>query len=70
MEACSGSTLCRLFPATALVLGVLWLAGCAVGPRYARPSATIPPEFKETPPHWKAAQPSDQIAKGKWWEVF
>ena len=70
MEACSGSTLCRLFPATALVLGVLWLAGCAVGPRYARPSATIPPEFKETPPHWKAAQPSDRIAKGKWWEVF
>ena len=22
------------------------------------------------PPNWKTAQPSDQAAKGKWWEVF
>ena len=70
MEACCRSTFSRRFAAAALALGLLGLAGCAVGPRYSRPSATIPPEFKETPPHWKAAQPSDRIAKGKWWEVF
>lgn len=70
MEARCGSTFSRRFAATALALGLLWLAGCALGPRYSRPSAAIPPEFNETPPHWKAAQPSDQIAKGKWWEVF
>jgi len=46
------------------------LTACAVGPRYARPQAQTPPGFKETPPGWTTAQPSDQIAKGKWWEIF
>jgi NodT family efflux transporter outer membrane factor (OMF) lipoprotein len=46
------------------------LAGCSVGPRYARPTAPAAPQYKETPPNWKTAQPSDQAAKGKWWEVF
>jgi NodT family efflux transporter outer membrane factor (OMF) lipoprotein len=48
----------------------LLLTGCAVGPRYAKPNAPEPPAYKEVPPNWKAAQPSDQAAKGKWWEVF
>ena len=26
--------------------------------------------YKEVPPDWKTAQPSDQIARGKWWEIF
>jgi NodT family efflux transporter outer membrane factor (OMF) lipoprotein len=52
-----------------LALGVL-LTGCAVGPRYSRPSAPAAPEFKETPPNWKQAQPADQADKGKWWEVY
>jgi NodT family efflux transporter outer membrane factor (OMF) lipoprotein len=47
-----------------------FFAGCSVGPRYARPSAPAAPQFKELPPNWKTAQPNDQIAKGKWWEVF
>ena len=57
----------------ALRLGLiapLLLAGCSVGPRYARPAAPQAPQYKELPPNWKAAQPNDQIAKGKWWEVF
>jgi NodT family efflux transporter outer membrane factor (OMF) lipoprotein len=29
-----------------------------------------PPAYKEVPADWKTAQPSDQIAKGKWWEIF
>ena len=28
------------------------------------------PAYKEVPPDWKTAQPSDQIARGKWWEIF
>jgi len=48
-----------------LVLGI----GCAVGPRYSRPAAPAPPEYKETPPNWKQAQPSDQVLRGKWWEI-
>ena len=51
-------------------LALLLLNGCTVGPRYARPAAPAPPQFKELPPNWKAAQPSDQVAKGKWWEIF
>lgn len=46
------------------------LTGCAVGPRYSRPPATVPQAYKETPPNWKPAQPSDQANRGKWWEIF
>jgi len=52
------------------VTGLTLLTGCAVGPRYAKPNAPAPPAYKEVPPNWKTAQPSDQAAKGKWWEVF
>jgi NodT family efflux transporter outer membrane factor (OMF) lipoprotein len=51
-------------------LALAVLSGCAVGPRYAKPAAPAPPAYKELPPNWKTAQPSDQVAKGKWWEVF
>jgi NodT family efflux transporter outer membrane factor (OMF) lipoprotein len=50
--------------------GLSLLTGCVVGPRYAKPNAPAPPAYKEVPPNWKSAQPSDQAAKGKWWEVF
>jgi NodT family efflux transporter outer membrane factor (OMF) lipoprotein len=56
------------FLATVLVLGVS--TGCTVGPRYAKPTAPVPPAYKEEPPGWKTAQPSDQIAKGKWWQIY
>ena len=58
----------RRFPG--LLVSLLLLSGCAVGPRYSRPTATSPPAYKEVPPDWKAAQPNDQIARGKWWEIF
>jgi len=56
--------------ASLLCWTLLLLSGCSVGPRYSRPAIPAPPEYKELPPNWKTAQPSDQIAKGKWWEVF
>jgi NodT family efflux transporter outer membrane factor (OMF) lipoprotein len=49
---------------------VLLLAGCEVGPRYARPNVPAPPAYKELPPDWTTAQPNDAIARGKWWEIF
>ena len=57
-----------------LILGafsMMLLAGCTVGPKYARPHiATAPVDaFKETD-GWKPAQPSDQLLRGKWWEIF
>jgi NodT family efflux transporter outer membrane factor (OMF) lipoprotein len=46
------------------------LCACTVGPRYSRPPAPTPPEFKETPPNWKVAQPSNQVLRGNWWEIY
>src|SRR5580704_11651328 len=54
----------------ALLAGVMLMCGCAVGPRYSRPSAPTPTDYKETPPNWKTAQPADQTLKGKWWEIY
>jgi len=48
----------------------LALTGCAVGPDYRRPAAESPPAFRELPGEWKQAQPRDEIARGKWWEIF
>ncbi len=41
-----------------------------MGPNYVRPSAEAPAAYKETPQNFKEAQPSDQIAKGKWWQIY
>jgi NodT family efflux transporter outer membrane factor (OMF) lipoprotein len=58
----------RILVASLLAL-ILLMAACTVGPRYQRPPVVAPPEYKETG-QWKSAQPSDQIAKGKWWEIY
>jgi NodT family efflux transporter outer membrane factor (OMF) lipoprotein len=55
---------------SALLGSLLLFSGCTVGPRYAKPTTPAPPAYKEVPPDWKTAQPSDQIAKGKWWEIY
>jgi NodT family efflux transporter outer membrane factor (OMF) lipoprotein len=61
------------------VVAALGLAatGCTVGPRYAKPSAPVPPAFKEPPPaefkeanQFKTGEPRDDTLRGKWWEVF
>jgi len=56
-----------LFGLSAALVFVLF--GCTVGPKYVRPTAEVPAEFKEAA-GWKAAQPSDALSKGKWWEVY
>jgi len=57
----------RIFPI--LSLGLLLVAGCSVGPKYVKPTAQIPPPYKENA-NWKPAEPSDQAQKGNWWEIF
>src|SRR5580704_5413253 len=54
----------------ALFAGLLLMCGCVVGPRYSRPSAPVPTDYKETPQNWKPAQPADQTLRGKWWEIY
>jgi NodT family efflux transporter outer membrane factor (OMF) lipoprotein len=50
-------------------LAMFFLAGCTVGPKYVRPTADVPADYKDSA-DWKTAQPSDEIAKGKWWEIY
>ena len=52
-----------------LFLGLVTIGGCSVGPKYSKPTAQIPPAYKENA-NWKTAQPSDQAQKGNWWEIF
>ena len=56
---------------TLLSFAMMLLAGCTVGPKYARPNVPTAPvdAFKETD-GWKPAQPSDQLLRGNWWELF
>src|SRR6202521_5710831 len=48
---------------------VLSIAGCAVGPKYNRPTVEVPPAYKEVG-DWKPAQPNDQNLGGAWWQIF
>ena len=59
----------------ALVAGMALSTACTIGPKYTRPSTPVPPAYKEIgAPNlegtWKPAQPSDEAARGKWWERF
>jgi NodT family efflux transporter outer membrane factor (OMF) lipoprotein len=55
--------------AVLILAGALLFAGCAVGPKYKRPTAPVPPAYKEMG-NWKTAQPNDQNLGGNWWEIF
>ena len=57
--------------AQAVLMGttILFLAACAVGPKYKAPAVPAPPAYKEVG-DWKTAQPSDQNLGGNWWEIF
>jgi NodT family efflux transporter outer membrane factor (OMF) lipoprotein len=60
-----------------LVLLLVGLEGCTVGPKYSKPSVPTAPAYKEEPPatfkeldQWQPANPGDQAIRGKWWEMF
>jgi len=55
------------------------LTGCSIGPNYHRPevlqSQPLPAAFADGGvgtnwPEWKLAQPSAQLPRGAWWEIF
>jgi NodT family efflux transporter outer membrane factor (OMF) lipoprotein len=63
-----------MFPARKItrltvVLPLAWIAGCAVGPSYHRPSVATPTVFKEAA-GWKPATPADTTDRGLWWQTF
>lgn len=65
----------RDFAKFSLAAAATLLAGCSIGPKYTKPTALVPPAYKELgAPNvegaWKPAQPRDEAARGKWWENF
>lgn len=52
-----------------LLLALVTLAGCAVGPDYHRPDVATPAAYKEAQ-DWKPAEPQDESARGNWWEIY
>jgi len=57
---------------TIALSSLLFCSACTVGPKYQRPSAPVAPALKELAGNdqWKMATPSDELLKGKWWEIF
>jgi NodT family efflux transporter outer membrane factor (OMF) lipoprotein len=56
---------------------VLLLAGCTVGPKYVKPAVPTTATYKEEAPsslkesdQWQPAHPGDQMSRGSWWEIF
>ncbi len=57
------------FPA--LMVMVMVMAGCTVGPNYQRPEATTIPEvYTGAESGWKTATPQAHLSRGNWWEIF
>jgi len=60
-----------------LVLILVALEGCTVGPKYAKPTVPTSASYKEETPasfkesdQWQPAHPGDQTSRGNWWEIF
>ena len=58
-----------VIPCITIVIVILCVAGCALGPDYKRPSVPMSDSFKELD-EWKKAEPGDALPKGQWWTVF
>ncbi len=46
------------------IISVMWLAGCAVGPKYSRPDTKKPEAYVQAP------SKTDSITNLKWWDVY
>ena len=73
----NNSNVLRNLSLLALAVFAIFSAACMVGPNYKRPTAPVPPAYKEPPPQnfkeakgWKPSQPNDGAIRGKWWEIF
>ncbi|HEV2289712.1 MAG TPA: efflux transporter outer membrane subunit [Candidatus Acidoferrales bacterium] len=63
--------LLRLSLAGAIFAVLLFVAGCTIGPKYAKPAAPAPaPDAYKEAGDFQPAQPSDAAPRGNWWEVF
>ena len=54
-------------PRFAALFALALMAGCTAGPNYHRPSAPVPPKYKEG---WMPGRPADAINRGAWWRIY
>jgi len=52
-----------------ILVALLMLTGCMVGPDYHKPDVTTPAAYKEAK-DWKPAEPKDEAPRGHWWEIY
>jgi len=52
-----------------LLVILVVISSCSVGPDYKRPDAPVPSSYKELK-GWREALPRDQEIRTKWWEAF
>jgi len=52
-----------------VIVGLLCVAGCRVGPKYQRPTVATPESFRAAPVNTVAA-PVESFGEQKWWDVF
>jgi NodT family efflux transporter outer membrane factor (OMF) lipoprotein len=69
MKRLQNTQLMRRWSGLLLIIGIIYVTGCAVGPKYKTPAMPTPPSYKEAG-NWKQAQPNDQNFGGNWWEIF
>jgi NodT family efflux transporter outer membrane factor (OMF) lipoprotein len=53
----------------AMLVVVLAVSGCMVGPDYERPTAAVPAKYKAAE-GWVDAEPADALDRGAWWTRF
>src|SRR5262245_46541229 len=63
-----------LITTASVTVAMSLVAACAVGPPYVAPQVPVPPAYKEYQPVagnvLQPAQPSDQVSRQGWWELF
>ncbi|HEY3706174.1 MAG TPA: efflux transporter outer membrane subunit [Terracidiphilus sp.] len=52
-----------------VILALVFLSGCKVGPNYARPAISTPDAYRQLAPD-QQAQPGNSLGDERWWEVF
>jgi NodT family efflux transporter outer membrane factor (OMF) lipoprotein len=63
------SSTMKVFFLPAVLVPLVLLAGCTVGPKYRTPTVATPEAYKETR-DWKIATPQDAAVHEKWWEIY
>ena len=52
-----------------LLVMLVFIVSCTVGPNYVKPTVEVPAAYKENAA-WQVAHPQDATLRGNWWEMF